>query len=467
MIKALYSPRNRQKVAERFGVPAGIFTVGIGCALLAAALLMPALAAADGAEKAKNERQNHFGPRVSSELTGSVAARDGQRLHLVTDLGNIIIKTQNSGKVDYKVRLEADASQKDAKQLLKNFIVTANPTAEGVYFRGQSLGRHASGRLWVTLEVNVPKNFNLDVLTGGGNIETEDIIGYATLATSGGNIVMGNVGGAAHLSTDGGHITVKNVAGALAASTGGGHITTGAIGGSAILHTDGGHIRVSSVEGAARVSTGGGNVSVEHSGSELVAETVGGQIEVGETAGLVQAKTGGGGIRVVRVSGPTNLETSGGSIYLTEVDSPVKASTGAGAITAWFVTPGKVPGQCELQSGEGDIVVYIPRQLPVTIDAQVQSGDGHRVVFDPAFLAKINKEAAANGDEWIRTEGALNGGGEVIRLRTVAGNIHVMVSDANRQVQLYKQQMEQMQQNLQLQLRMLQQQSQQMIENSP
>ena len=170
---------------------------------------------------------------------------------------------------------------------------------------------------------------------------------------------------------------------------------------------------------------------------------------------------------MVRVSGPTNLETSGGSIYLTEVDSPVKASTGAGAITAWFVTPGKVPGQCELQSGEGDIVVYIPRQLPVTIDAQVQSGDGHHVVFDPAFLAKINKEAAANGNEWIRTEGALNGGGEVIRLRTVAGNIHVMVSDANRQVQLYKQQMEQMQQNLQLQLRMLQQQSQQMIENSP
>jgi hypothetical protein len=43
----------------------------------------------------------------------------------------------------------------------------------------------------------------------------------------------------------------------------------------------------------------------------------------------------------------------------------------------------------------------------------------------------------------------------------------VMVSDSNRQVQLYKQQMEQMQQNLELQLRMLQQQSQQMMENSP
>jgi hypothetical protein len=467
MNTALHCPRIRKKIAERLGAPAGILAAGIVCSFLAATLLMPVLVAADGVEKAKSAQQNHSGPRVSSDLTGSVAARDGQRLHLVTDLGNIIIKTQNSGKVDYKVRLEADASQKDAKQLLKNFIVTAIPTAEGVYFRGQSLGRHASGRLWVTVELSVPRNFNLDVQTGGGNIETEDLIGFATLATAGGNIVMGNVGGPAHLSTDGGHITVKNVAGALGASTGGGHITTGVIGGSAILHTDGGHIRVTSVEGTARVSTGGGNVSVEHSGSELVAETVGGQIEVGETAGLVQAKTGGGGIRVVRVSGPTNLETSGGSIYLTEVDSPVKASTGAGAITAWFVTPGKIPGQCELQSGEGDIVVYIPRQLPVTIDAQVQSRDGHHVIFDPAFLAKINKEAAANGDAWIHTEGALNGGGQVIRLRTVAGNIHVMVSDSNKQVQLYKQQMEQLQQKLQLQLRMLQQQSQQMIENSP
>src|SRR5271156_7132732 len=171
MVSASYTPRTRQKVAVRLDVPAGILAAGIGCAVLAATLLLAGSAAADGADKAKTDRQNHGGPRVSSELTGSVAARDGQRLHLVTDLGNIIIKTQNSGEINYKVHLEADASQKDAKQLLKNYIVTANTTAEGVYFRGQSLGRHASGRLWVTVEVNVPRNFNLDISTGGGNIE--------------------------------------------------------------------------------------------------------------------------------------------------------------------------------------------------------------------------------------------------------------------------------------------------------
>src|SRR5580700_3588631 len=109
----------------------------------------------------------------------------------------------------------------------------------------------------------------------------------------------------------------------------------------------------------------------------------------------------------------------------------------------------------------------IGRRRHRSVHPAATAGEEHHVIFDPAFPAKISHESVANGDEWIRTEGALNGGGEVIRLRTVAGNIHVMVSDANRQVQLYRQQMEQLQQQLQLQLRMLQQQSQQMIENSP
>jgi len=168
----------------------------------------------------------------------------------------------------------------------------------------------------------------------------------------------------------------------------------------------------------------------------------------------VKAKNGGGGIRVVRVSGPTNLETNGGSIYLTQVDSAVKASTSTGGITAWFVTPPKTPNQCEFQSGDGDIVVYIPRQLPVTIDAQVQSGDEHQVFFDPAFSTKFQKNEAI-GNSSVRAEGMLNGGGEVIHLRTAGGNIKVILSDASRQLQLYKQQMDQLQKNLASQLHLL------------
>jgi hypothetical protein len=420
-----------------------------------------AAASGNGNQKPETFRS---GPRLKSDLRGEIPTQDGRRIHLVLDLGNIVIHTQNSGKVDYTVHLEADASQKDAKELLKSFSITAHETPEGVYFRGQT-SRQSSGRLWVTVTVNVPKSYSLELSTGGGNIDSDDVDGTETVLTSGGNIKAGSVSGKARLVTGGGHITVKNVAGGLFANTGGGHITTGAVSSGATLHTSGGHIRMASVDGLAKLSTGGGNVTVEHSGSELNAETTGGQIEVGETTGLVRAKTGGGGIRVVRVSGPTDLETVGGSIYLTQVDSAVKASTGAGLITAWFVAPVKSPSQCQLQSNDGDIVVYIPRQLPVTIDAQVQLGDEHRVIVDPAFQLKMSYDAGSNGGHSVRAEGPLNGGGEILHLRTVAGNIRVVASDAGRQVQLYKQQMAQIEEQIRLQMLSLEQS--QSRENSP
>jgi DUF4097 and DUF4098 domain-containing protein YvlB len=395
--------------------------------------------------------------RLTADSTGTIPARDGQCLHLTTDLGNIEIHTQNSGKIDYRVHLEADASQKNARQLLKNFTLHAGTAPEGVFMNGQT-GRESSGRLWVTLEVDIPQNYSLDVATGGGNVETDDVNGHISLSTAGGDIVAGNIGGSARLETNGGHITVKNVQGELIAGTGGGHITAAIITGDAFLHTSGGHIRVSSVGGAAHLVTGGGNVTLEHSGGELVAETSGGQIEVGDATGLVRAKTGGGGIRLARISGPSELKTVGGSIYLTQVDSAVKASTDAGGITAWFVGPPKRPGPCELDSSAGDIVVHLPRQLPVTIDALVEMADEHRVIVDPAFPLKLSYGDSANGLRTIRAEGALNGGGELLRLRAVEGNIRVVLSDADKQIQLYNQQMEQLGQQLrvlQLQLRSL------------
>lgn len=413
---------------------------------------------ASGREGQRAKRRTDSSPRLTADLNGSVATREGLRLHLVTDLGNVVVRTENTGSVDYHVRLETDSTQKDGKELLKSFAISGRESSEGVYVHGQTFGKQCSGRLWVTIEVNVPRNYALDIQTGGGNIETEDINGRVVFNTAGGNLIAGNIGGPSRLETSGGHISVKNVAGELVAITGGGHITTGSVSGNAVLHTGGGHIRAGTVGGVAKLETAGGNVTVEHAGTELVAQTGGGQIEVGEAAGIVRAKTGGGGIRVVKVSGPTNLETGGGSIYLTQVDGAVKASTGAGAITAWLAGPSaRLSGACELQSTDGDIVVYIPRQLAITVDARIQRGDEHRVIVDPAFALKVSYDENSNGPRSVRAEGALNGGGEVLRLRTVDGNIRVALSDSNKQIQLYKQQMEQLQQKLQTQIRMIEQ----------
>lgn len=407
------------------------------------------------ATNAPHAKPANAGNRLSSDITGDVPARPGERLLLSTSLGNVVIHTQSSGKVFYHVHLEADSAQKNARQLLENFAFHARRAADGVHLRGRTV-QEAGGRLWVTLEVDVPHNFQLDASTGGGNIQLDDIAGRVELSTDGGDISAGNIDGSAQLETKGGHISVKNVSGDLISDTGGGHITTGAIGGSASLRTSGGHIRASSIAGVAHLFTGGGNVTLEHSGGELSAETSGGQIDVGEVSGLVRAKTGGGGIRVVRMSGPSDLHTVGGNIYLTQVDSAVTASAAAGGITAWFVMPSKHAGNCELDSNDGDIVVYLPRELPATIDAQVQMADEHRVIIDPAFPIKLSYDDSANGMKTVRAEGSLNGGGEILRLRAVEGNIRLILSDAGMQTRHYKQQMDLLQQQmreLQLQLR--------------
>jgi hypothetical protein len=415
-------------------------------ASLAAGLLLSASASAY--RHPTNPDNRHPGPRVTSELTGSIPTHAGERIHLAADLGSIIVHTQNSDRVDYRAHLETDASQKDAEQLLKSFSVSARDTSDGVYLKAQASGHRSSGRLWVTLELTIPEATTLEVSTGGGNIDAGEIQGRVTLSTDGGNITTGNIGGPARLETGGGDIVVGRVAGELFASTGGGHITAGSVAGNATLHTAGGHIRLGSVQGTAHLDTGGGNITLERSGAELTAETGGGEIEVGEAAGLVRATTGGGGIRVVRMFGPTDLVTAGGNIYLTQVDSAVKASTGAGGITAWFVTPTKNSGTCDLQSSAGDIVVHLPRELPVTIDAQVQEGDEHKVIIDPAFSLKVSYDDSPKGAHTVRAEGALNGGGELLRLRTVAGNIRFVLSDVDVQMQMYRQQMNKIQEQM-------------------
>jgi hypothetical protein len=404
--------------------------------------------------KPQSSLSPNFPGRVSSDLTGSLSAHDGEHLRLLTDLGSVVIHTQSVGKVTYHVHFETDANQKNAQELLKNFSFHAHRNSKGVFMGGRVV-EEASGKLWVTLEISVPQSFQIDASTGGGNIQLDDIAGRVDLSTAGGDITAANIDGSARLETNGGHITVKNVSGDLISGTGGGHITTGIVSGSASLRTSGGHIHATSIGGAGHLFTAGGNVALEHSGGELFAETSGGQIEVGEAAGLVRAKTGGGGIRVVRVSGPSDLRTVGGNIYLTQVDGAVKASAATGGITAWFVMP-KHAGNCELESTEGDIVVYLPRQLPATIDAQIQMANDHHLIVDPAFPIKIQYDGQSNGSKIIRAEGALNGGGEILRLRAIQGNIRLILSDASKQVQIYNQQMELLQQRmkeLRLQLR--------------
>ena len=382
--------------------------------------------------------------------SGSMETRDGLTLRLTTDLGSVTVVPLEAGAapvVRYTVHIETDAHAHAAQQLLDSYSLKAKSIPSGVEIAGllpPQAARSADAQFWVQFEVAVPRGYSIQVNTEAGDITTGDIGGAADLHTQGGNIKTGRIGvsgirdaswghSAAKLETEGGHIQVLDVAGDLTALTGGGHINVGNISGDASLRTGGGHIRAGQVGGRADLETAGGNITVARAGGYVSVRTGGGQIDFGEVRGSVHAQTGGGGIRVMYVSGPMELESSSGSICLTRVAGALQAATSGGTITAWInpdAPPGggnvRLAGASQLASGNGDIIVFLPRNLAANIDATVVNGGERRIEADPAL--HLTMQSPANGP--VHAMAVLNGGGALLKLKTTAGKIRLQFLDS-------------------------------------
>ncbi len=398
-------------------------------------------------------------PHVTAERNGVLETTDGLTLRLTADLGSVRVVPLEAGAppvVRYEVHLETDARDRLAKHLLDGYTLKARSTPSGVEIAGQLPPQAAHGpgsgaQFWVHFEITVPAGYHVEVKTGAGDIETQEIGGSAVLLTQGGNITAARIGSRdsrkpndghveAKLETEGGHIQVREVVGDLRAFTAGGHIIAGSVSGDASLRSGGGHIRVGKIGGRAELQTDGGNVTVNHANSFVNVRTGGGQIDFGEVRGSVRAQTAGGGIRVMYVSGPMEVVSSGGSICLTRVAGTVQAATTDGTITAWINPDAAAPntkasstvrlaGASQLASGNGDIVVFLPRNLAANIEAIVTSGDAHRIIADPAIHLAV-QAAAANAPGAVRAIGELNGGGAPLKLKTSAGNIRLQFLDS-------------------------------------
>jgi TonB family protein len=436
---------------------------GVTCGMVLAAAAWPG--GARGAHSASDPDPGQPGMpsdpgiRVGVDRSGSLPTKDGLTLHLTTDLGNVRVVTLEPGSpagVHYTVHIETDAHAPLAQSLLDRYALGARTTANGVEISGNlppAASRGGSNaQFWVQFEVAVPASYSLDISTGVGDIETQDIGGTASLVTQGGNIRTGRIGTMsarggwqgrmlAKLFTEGGHIQVQDVAGDLDAFTAGGHIVAGNIAGSAVLRTGGGHIRAGQIAGRAQLETDGGNITLKQAGNFVSVRTGGGQIDFGEVRGSVRAQTGGGGIHIITVSGPMEVESNGGSVCLTRITGSVQAATGGGNIQAWInpetaSSAGTVSlaGASQLSSGTGNISVFLPRNLAATIDVQVENGGAGRFASDPAL--PLSFQVDNRNGQGLHAIGALNGGGPLLRLRTSGGKIQLQSEDSDRELRV-------------------------------
>jgi TonB family protein len=416
------------------------FAVGVLLALAASPVFVSAR---------RREPVNDPAAQTSAEKSGSVATKPGLCLYLNADPGNVQILTDESEHVSYHVVADVDPRVPGAEDFLRQFTLNARQVRGGVSLDSKFPWREFRGRFGVSLEIRVPRRYNLEINTQGGNISVRDIEGQVDLTTAGGTITVGRVGtfakpdaadavktagrDTARLVTQGGHIVIGDVAGTLTAETSGGNIVAGDISGDANLHTGGGQIQTGRIAGVAKLETGGGDIRVKRSGPSLTADTAGGQINLSEASGAIQAHTGGGAVQIEHVTGPTVLESDDGNIFLKQVEAQIRASTGSGTVTAWLgaaIIPENaaanahaLQGESQFTSNGGDVVVYFPRHLAATIDAVVERSGWRRIIADPSLPLTISDQDSESGPGTIRYEGKLNGGGNLLHVKAVGGNI--------------------------------------------
>jgi len=358
-------------------------------------------------------------------------AKEGARLLLRADNGAVSIRPTPGDRVSCVVTLYAYTSDEaKARRLFDTFQLSARSVeAGGVYISSQSPRRDRRGANFrVHFLITVPLRYNLDVETQGGDIAVEaPLEGEARLTTAGGDVRASDLTGTVRIETAGGGISLGRIGSDLTARTAGGSIRVGEVRGDAVLETSGGEIITGPVAGALKAETAGGDIVVGGATGQVVAQTAGGQIQIGPSAGSVRAETAGGSIRLQGARGRVVAETAGGNIDMLELESAVRASTAAGRILAEFNATKKAFGPSQLESSVGDVYVYLPIDARLTIDAAIDTAAGRQIRSDFPLDIQGDKEELVPST--LRGRGTLNGGGEVLKIRTVAGNIEIRKID--------------------------------------
>ena len=358
-------------------------------------------------------------------------AREGGKLILRADMGSVEITPGSGSQLEGRVVLRAyTGSEEKARRVFDAYHLSVRSIeGGGVYVNGELSGSWRHGHsVGAEFDIKLPTRFNLDVETQGGDIGLEcPLQGEARLTTAGGDIHATDISGPIRVETAGGSISLGNLGARAEVRTAGGSILTGNVRGDATIETSGGEIQVGQVDGTLRAETAGGDVVIAGAAGQVTAQTAGGQIQVGPTGGSVRAETAGGSIRLLGARGRVVVETAGGSIDLLQLGGGVRANTSAGRILAEFDATAKPFEASPRVTAMGDVYVYLPVNLSLTIDAAIDAAAGHHIVTD--FPLSILGDKEDFSERTIRGQGTLNGGGEVLRIRTVAGNIEIRKLD--------------------------------------
>jgi DUF4097 and DUF4098 domain-containing protein YvlB len=240
---------------------------------------------------------------------------------LTVDADSATVRVSGVDSNQVTVHMSARASEKDLEEMRFEAVQSANGV--NVTLRRREKGGWFSWRSWSgeqRIEVTVPRQYTVNVRTGGGAIELQDTTGSAKLNTSGGDIAAKNITGNIELRTSGGGILADTIRGDVEADT------------------SGGDVRVLRIDGKINADTSGGNVRASLVGANrgIRATTSGGDVEVilpRGTTGEVEATTSGGGVSSSLALTPSTQKDGRLEGSLNGGGAPIYAHTSGGNIS--------------------------------------------------------------------------------------------------------------------------------------
>lgn len=317
----------------------------------------------------------------------------GGKLTIDADCGGIDVQNTEDDTVSVRIQRAAQIkANRRAAEILKNLDVQIAHEGSDVKIEAKFIGnakrwKQRKNDLDVQFDILVPRHYNLDLKTACDDISVANITGDVKAETFSAGLRFQDITGRIDGVTSVGDINLKGF------------------------------------NGDVTLQTKSGNIALEDGTGDVKVKTTGGNLQISDVAGAVNGKTSGGGITLRGCKGGADLKTAGGGIEV-ENDGPVLAKTTGGSIRCQLQEASSSQNLLlDLETAGGGINVLLVPDIAATVEAKVLGGS-----VTTEFPVVAEMEGAVKPDQ---LHGTINGGGSLLRLRSIGGNIILRKTEAH------------------------------------
>ena len=267
----------------------------------------------------------------------------GGTLTVDAELGTVRIRSSNNDEVDVLVRKRFRATDADqVRKAFSNIEVVIKQTYNGVRIEVDQIRSPTytkkfwqddwPERVYVEINVVVPEEYNLDLTTIGGDIQTGNIAGNVTAETLTGEISTGPTEGDLSIKSNGGRIVTSSVVGDVHTTTLTGNVDIGPVAGDVMIRSNSGSIETRNIDGDLHAKSLTGRIKIGPVDGDVKVYSNSGRIETDIVRGDLHAGSLSGNIEIGPVDGDATIRSNSGNIQTGNVQGKLQTTTVSGKV---------------------------------------------------------------------------------------------------------------------------------------